>query len=72
LLRVVEEEVLGPLWLDRGPNVGEWRAGRWECVGGWSNTLIEAGEGGCDRVFPGGRETRKEDNIRNVDKENIQ
>jgi hypothetical protein len=41
-------------------------------VGGWRNTLIEAGGGCCDRVFPGGKEMRKGDNIRNVNKENIQ
>jgi hypothetical protein len=29
----------------------------------WRKTLIEAGEGRFDRVFLGGRETRKEDNI---------
>jgi hypothetical protein len=45
--------------------VGGW-------VGGWRNTLTEAGEGGCDTVFPGGRETGKGDNIWNVNKENIQ
>ena len=27
------------------PSIGEWRAGRWEWVGEWRNTLIEA-EGG--------------------------
>ena len=27
------------------------RAGRWELVGGWGNTLIEAGEEGWDRGF---------------------
>jgi hypothetical protein len=28
--------------------------GRWEQAGKWRNTLIEAGEGGWDREFPGG------------------
>jgi hypothetical protein len=37
-----------------------WRESRWKWVGGWRNTLIEKGEGGCVRVFPGGRETGKE------------
>jgi hypothetical protein len=33
-------------------------------VGGWGrNTLVEEGEGGCDKVFPGGRETWEGDNI---------
>jgi hypothetical protein len=32
-------------------------------VGGWRNTLTEAREGGCNRVFPGGREIRKGNNI---------
>ena len=29
----------------RCPSVEEWRAGRWEWVGGWRGTLIEAGGG---------------------------
>jgi hypothetical protein len=34
------------LWrLDRCPCVGESRVGRQEWVGGWRNTLIEAGGG---------------------------
>jgi hypothetical protein len=40
-------------------------------VGGWRNTLIEAVEGGYDRLFLGGMKTRKENNIRNVNEENI-
>jgi hypothetical protein len=43
-----------------------------EWVGGWRNTLLEAGERGCDRAFPGGRGTGKGDNIWNLNKENIQ
>jgi hypothetical protein len=39
---------------------------------GYSKTLIEAEEGGCDRVFWGGRETGKGTNIWNVNKEKIQ
>jgi hypothetical protein len=39
------------------------RARRWEWVCGWRNTLIEAREGECDRIFPGGREIGKGDNI---------
>jgi hypothetical protein len=31
--------------LDRSPSVGELRVGRCEYVGGWRNTLIEAGGG---------------------------
>ena len=50
--------------LDRCPSIGESRAGRWEWVGRWRNTLIEArGEGGWDRGFLGKGETRKGDNI---------
>jgi hypothetical protein len=30
--------------LDSCPSVGKLRAGKWELVGGWRNTLIEAGE----------------------------
>jgi hypothetical protein len=29
----------------------EERAGRWEWIGGWMNTRIEAREGGWERVF---------------------
>jgi hypothetical protein len=41
-------------------------------VGGWRNTLIEAGGGGFDRVFLGSWEAGKGDNILKVNKENIQ
>jgi hypothetical protein len=33
---------------------GNLRAGRWEWVGGWGNTLIEAGERGWVRGFGSG------------------
>ena len=41
-------------------------------MGGWRNTLIEAGGGGCDRVFLGSWEAGKGDNILKVNKENNQ
>jgi hypothetical protein len=52
--------------LDRCPSIGESRAGRWEWVGGWvEEPFIEAGvgRGGYNRVFLGGRDTWKGDNI---------
>jgi hypothetical protein len=41
-------------------------------VCGWRNTLIEAGEGGWNRRFPGRGENWKGGNICNINKENIQ
>jgi hypothetical protein len=42
-------------------------------VGGWRNTLIEAGkEGECYRGFPGRGKCVKGDNILNVNNENIE
>jgi hypothetical protein len=43
--------------------------GRWEWVGGWWNTFIEAGRGGMEEGVSG---AQKGANIRNVNKENIQ
>ena len=45
-------EVLGP---EGAPLSGNARAGRWEWVGGWGSTFIEAGGGGWDRGFQKGR-----------------
>ena len=56
-------EVLGPMKLDSFPSIRELRAGRWECVGGWRNTLIEAGGGGMEYGVLGARKTGKWDNI---------
>jgi hypothetical protein len=54
-------------WEERSlvyPSVGELRAGRWEWVGGWvEEHPHRSKDGGYDRVFLGGRETRKGDNI---------
>jgi hypothetical protein len=38
-------EIHGPMKAQLMPQCGESRAGRWECVGRWKNTLIEAGGG---------------------------
>jgi hypothetical protein len=40
--------------VERCPSVGESKVGRWEWVGTWRNTLIEAVGWGWNRVFPGG------------------
>ena len=53
-----EERSLVLRRLDRCPCVGEPRAGRWEWMGGWRNTLIEAGEGGMGGVQRGNQERR--------------
>ena len=64
------------LWKqDRCPSVGELRVGRWEWVGKWRNTLIEARGRRMGKGFSGGEgghKTRKWDKIWNVNKENIQ
>jgi hypothetical protein len=52
-----EERSLVLRRLYRCPSVGESRAGRWEWVGGWRNTLIEAGGRLMERGFVGGRGT---------------
>jgi hypothetical protein len=43
----------------RGIEGGKVEVGRWV----EEHSQRSRGEGGCDRVFPGGRETEKEDNI---------
>jgi hypothetical protein len=50
----MEIEVLGLMKAQLMFSVGESRAGRWEWMCEWKNTLIEAGKGGWDRGFLGG------------------
>jgi hypothetical protein len=66
-----EERSLVLCRLNRCPSVGELRMERWEWVGGYKNTLIEAG-GGRTVYGVSGVGDGKGDNICNVSKENIQ
>ena len=59
-LASMEGETLGPV-KTQCPSVGECEGIRWEWVGEWGSTLVEAGRG--DGMGDCGGETRKRDNI---------
>jgi hypothetical protein len=72
LVRHQWEERSLVLWrLNRCPSVGESRAGRWEWVGVWRNTLFEAGGRRKGWGFSRKGKTGKGHNNWNVNKENL-